>query len=65
MDRIEPPFVLKATSSEVLHFIGAIHIFTGLRTQLVQWKNSDYLLFQIQVHQPKSVEASTVLASCT
>ena len=24
---------------------------------LVQWKNSDYLLFLHKVHQPKSVEA--------
>ena len=29
----------------------------GLRTQLVQWKNSDYLLFPHEVHQPKNVEA--------
>ena len=29
----------------------------GLRTQLVQWQNSDYLLFPHQVHQPKSVGA--------
>ena len=29
----------------------------GLRTQSVQWKNSDYLLFLHQVHQPKFVEA--------
>ena len=26
----------------------------GLRTQLVQWKNSDYLLFPHKVHQPKT-----------
>ena len=39
-----------------------VRVFTcgfspGLRTQLVQWNNSDYLLFPHKVHQPKSVEA--------
>ena len=29
----------------------------GLRTQLAQWENSDYLLFPHKVYQPKSVEA--------
>ena len=29
----------------------------GLRAQLAQWENSDYLHFPHQVHQPKSVEA--------
>ena len=29
----------------------------GLRTQFVQWENSDYLLFPHQVYLPKSVKA--------
>ena len=58
-------FDIKQISSEcqrkVVEYVEFFCIFTygfspGLRTQLVQWKNYDYLLLH-KVFQPKSVEA--------
>ena len=57
-------FEVKKYLHQPFYILGQIQkdVFTcgfspGLRTQLVQWKNSDNLLFPHKVHQPKSVEA--------